>query len=284
MKSWMLLALLGLTAGCGESDEWVARTASPYQAYASETHMAGPKDVCIVTHFTSNMDTYALDASDNHQAYAWRHGYKTFAYRGRISGDQFIDPDNAERLRHDGLYWQKIAAVQRLLAQRATIGDGPFCQWVMWIDADAIFTNFERSIESILAQYPGKDVVLAREYFDTFINAGVFFVNNSEQGRSFIDNVAGMFDVYKDEKLPEQQAMQDYALQRRIPLTPKQKHFEAYARDLRPEIVIAAQRTFNSFANASVPSDLVAHLAGTKGEKRKQRMQHMMDTRAVCAP
>jgi hypothetical protein len=281
--------LLAVLAGC-EKDP-VSRTAAPYRPYTTETRLLEAKqDICIVTQYTSNMDGYARIAVDNHQDYAFQHGYKAFSYRGRISGARFTDPANPERLRRDGLYWQKIAAVQLLLDRREADGSAA-CRWVMWLDGDAIFTNYPRTVESVLAPYADKDVVLSREHFDTLINAGVFFVKNTPKGRAFLEGVAAMYPAYKDYELPEQQAMQDYAFGKEVP-PPRTGLFEALLPRLRPEIGIAPQRTFDSFAEgghsdplyAWAPCDFVAHLAQVKTETRATRMAEMTAEAPHCAP
>jgi hypothetical protein len=279
--------MLTLLTGCPEG---VQRTAKPYAPYTTETFLSGSKAICVVTQFTSNQDAFALIAAGNHADYAFEHGYRAYAFRGRISGERFTDPAHPERLRRDGLYWQKIAAVQNLLSRHDAGGDA-LCHWVMWLDADAIFTNPQRSIETVLAPYAGKDVVLSREHFDTLINAGVFFVKNSAAGRAFLDGVAAMYPTHKDEELPEQTAMQDYAFDMHVP-KPRTGLFEALLPRLRPEIAIAPQRTFDSFAIEDAsdplyswePCDFVAHLAATKGDARVARMQEITETQPVCEP
>jgi len=275
---------------CGDGPP--PRTAHAYTPYASETYLAGPRDICIVTQYTSNQDVFASISADIHQAYAYEHGYKAYAFRGRISGDQFVDPGHSERLRRDGLYWQKVSAVKQVLERQDPVTHAPACRWVMWLDADAVFTNFNRSIDTVLSRFPGKDIILSREHFDTLINAGVYFVKNSPKGHAFLDAVAAMFPQYKNRELPEQMAMQDYAFDTRIP-EPYEGLYDQVLPRLRAEIGIAPQRTFNSFAISSMsdnalytwePCDFVAHLAATKADARANRMLEMKETMTECAP
>lgn len=282
------VCLLGFAAACGQSAP--PRTAGPYNSHASETVLlSGDKDLCIVTQYTSNQDSFASLAADNHQHYAASHRYRAYAYRGRISGELFSDPSHSNRVWRDGLYWQKLAATRMVLDRVSSTG-APVCRWVMWLDADAIFTNFDRPLEHVLAPYQDKDVVLAREHRDTLINAGVFFVKNSPKGRAFVDTVTAMYATHKDRGLPEQMAMQDYAFDTTVP-EPTPALFDTLLPRLREEVAIAPQRIFDSFhidgasfdpIESWEPCDLVAHIAGTRANRRVEMMQELMNSMTTC--
>ena len=282
-----------LLTGCPEP-----RRASPYRPFHSHLTLVGTGDVCVVTHFTSNMDRYASIASDNHQEYAYFHGYHYSAFRGRISGERFSDPEHPERLYRDGLYWQKIAAVQDRLRARQPGGDGALCRWVMWVDADVIFTNFERPIEHLVAPWETsdvnfrgepKDVVLPREHSDTIINAGVFLVKNTPGGNHFIDSVADRYEAYKKRKLPEQEAIQDYAFNSDLE-TPGRCIYERVADKQRDNVAVVPQRQFNSFYQPDTRGgkvywekcDFVAHFAALGTAVRVEHMLRVIEEREPC--
>ena len=261
---------------------------------ASVTHQPGTKPLCIVTQYTANQDSFAHLAVNNHRAYARAHDYHAIAFRGRISGERFRDPAHPEdSLRGGGWYWQKLAATQLVLEQDDALGQN-MCDWVMWVDADILFTNFNKSLEAEIARYvsEGTDVILAREeanFPGVLINTGAFFVRNTDKGRNFLAHVAERYPGYKDGALPDQDAIQDYALGVNAH-TLDRTDWDALQYSRRPEVSIAPQRAFNSFARDGEmpaaaqwqPCDLVAHLAGVSASRRAGRMLEINATIRKC--
>lgn len=284
-KAFRLVLLLS-TAG--------SLTACP-NVEPQDTHLAGHKDICIATQYTHNIKEYAMVAVDNQARYAKRHGYHAFSFVGRPSGERFLDPSRSDqKLFGEGWYWQKIAVVEKLLGERDDQG-GNLCNWVMWVDADIVFTNFTIALEERIATYApteATDVILAREEagYPSLVNAGAFFVRNSEGGRKFIADIGGMYDEYKNRQLPEQDAMQDTVFQ--VSQDHPQRSELAFVNQrVRSDMALAPQRAFNSFhrPNNSLPSsgrwypcDLLAHLAGTPHGKRVSLMEELEESIAHC--
>ena len=266
-----------------------------YEALLSDN--LGDKDICIVSHHSrasrDASDDFEAYSLGNHLDYALRHNYHYYRFQGRISGDNFLDTEagGVEDVRGGGAYWQKLSAVAAM-ADRSDDQGMPICRWLMWIDSDAIFTNFHVSIESILREYgqrgrQRKEVIVAREtagWPHNLINSGVFFVRNSWQGRAFLEGVARSHDQgYRGSVLPDQDGMTHYAVGIDPSLLEESNHATALAH-LRPEIGIAPQRAFNSFYWVDVrgrptiatterfrpqraawhPGDFVGHFAGVK--------------------
>ena len=274
--------------GCGWISFTLALAACAADApQAEETSVPGPQPICIATHYTHDACVFGDIASENHNAYARRHGYTAFTFKGRFSGDRFRDDAPAPpwfRPLHvygEGLYWQKIHVVQTLLERVAPGTSEPLCQWVMWMDDDAIFTNFTHRIEATLAAHPDKDVIIAREHHASTVNSGAFFVKNSPQGRDFIASVADMYDAYKNATFPEQQAIQDHIFQLAGP-TAGYVPLEDVHHRLLPHVAVTEQRAFNSFLPSWQRCDFVLHAAGVPHQARAQVLIEHMRTIPSC--
>lgn len=172
----------------------------------------------ILSHYTTDEENLGfIDlATKNHQKYARLHNYDYFFRNGTIT-KKYFDPKGKNRTFQLGLYWQKIEATRELLAMKKN-GKNVY-DYVLWIDADAIFTNIFLSLEEIINRAP-KDAffivaddpsALARNIHHSCINTGVYIIKNSSQGRNFIDTVDKSFEIYKSLDWPEQLAMGDVA-------------------------------------------------------------------------
>ena len=265
---------------------------------------AGRKDFCVVSHHMKNEAPYAVVSGHNHHAYAKHHDYQYYGFRGRISGDMFVDARHGDLDDKfgGGLYWQELSALAWVAGQQNKAG-GPACRWLMWMDADAIYTNFHLTMDSLVRHFAeigevDKDVILAREdtdYLGSFINAGVFLVKNSAGGREFLREVAARFIDYNEAgKFADQGAIQDYALGQLTTDQPMsvRAELETGARD---NVAIIPQRAMNSFywrgdlqhdahtsrASEWEPCDWVLHIASRNTQDRRrhieQRMQSVLD-------
>lgn len=111
--------------------------------------MQGPK-ILIVSHCT--LDGNFLHYTwKNHKAYASQHGYDYWFRNGNIDDGRFRDESNRSSKVHNlGLYWQKTAAVKQGLNKVDEHGKRIY-DIVVWIDADAFFTDISKSIEKQLS-------------------------------------------------------------------------------------------------------------------------------------
>lgn len=149
-----------------------------------------------------------------------------------------------------GLFWQKLTAVRELLDRTLTTTGCRQCDWVMWLDADVVITRPSQSLENLVelalrtsakSDWDKVHVVLSDDPL-VWINSGVFFVRNTEQGRSFIDAVTALYPLYKDLELPEQSAMEVLAF-----LGHGGGDSDKNNRAPHPNIIVVPQRQFNSF-------------------------------------
>lgn len=123
-----------------------------------------------VSHFTwhklvSCRDFGRIGTHHNLQDYALRHGYR-FQDQSHL-----LDSSRPPA-------WSKILAVQDLF------DDG--CDWVLWMDADAVIMNSTIELESrIPAPDSGIDLVVTHDRRFT-ANSGVWLLRNSQFGRDFL--------------------------------------------------------------------------------------------------
>ncbi len=255
----------------------------------------GTKPICVLTQYTANCDNFASVAAVNHEEYAAAHGYHYFRFRGRVSGEGFTDPESTGTfIFRQGLYWQKLAATRYVLQQQAPGLQTPLCDWVMWVDSDVLFTNFTRTVETVMAPYADMDVILSREqkgYPGTHINSGVYFVRNNAAGNEFVNDIANMYPTYKNWPLPDQDAIQDWAFQARDG-SEDRNNYEALRRGLRSHVGLAPQRLFNAFYQPEEvsqefvhwqPCDFIAHFAGVGHVERGILMREVAKNLGYCA-
>lgn len=276
----------------GERDLFdVARSVSP-QHFAKYT--PGQRGICLVDTHMPERDIYAVPAGRNHADYAEARDYSYLSFTGRISQELFR---NAARgpvsdAHAGGLYWQAIVAHARAMEERRESG-APLCEWTMWMDNDAIVTNFDQSVESLILNIRAErhmadlHLILSREdtdYPGSFINSGVYFIRNSEKGRTFLRDVAALWPTYQHyTHTDDQRAMTQVVFGRDpvgLPMTMREElegHMPSFA-------AAVPQKLFNSFKwrgdvthhnHTSLlsewePGDFVLHIASRNPADRRR--------------
>jgi hypothetical protein len=76
--------------------------------------------------------------------------------------------------------WNKIHAILKYL------GD---CKLLFWVDTDAVFVDMDKTLESFMEMYPGKDFLVSWPRTDRMLNAGVMLFRNTPTVREFFLNV-----------------------------------------------------------------------------------------------
>lgn len=211
-------------------------------------------NIIILSHYAGESD-YLAHTIPNQREYAARHGYK-YSFREGILSNEFCNPNSTQKKIADGLYWQKLVAVKDALNAIDPETRSAY-DWVLWVDADALFTNMDQTIESIIEKHanPSTDLLIASDHFivESFdflglsaVNAGVFLLRNTRWSRKFVDEWIGSFEKYKDGRTPEQTAMgallgnfdeNDSCLKR----SEKQRLVEK-----NPHVVVVPQRSLNA--------------------------------------
>lgn len=192
------------------------------------------------------MEPSAALAADNKRQYALAHNY---AFVARSS--EFAQQDlRAEKRR---TVWGKIDAVQKVL---------PKYDWIFWMDMDAVILNPDHTVQGILdtlrKDYPegprafekNIDLVIAKPTKDKMINAGVFFMRNTEWAQKFLNAVQESKNWYNKGPSYEQGAMWDL-----IQEPGYKEHVLLLEND---------DHTFNTLPKRYVPGDFIVHFAPDK--------------------
>ena len=249
--------------------------------------------VCIVSHYMPNIAYYAAETVENHKNYARTHGYLYQAHQGLIAGGRFLFPEYPldDPLFRYGIYWQSLAALEHAMARKLPHSQQPLCERVMWVDADALFTRFDSSVEQTLDRWNAKhsDIVLNREMCSQTVNAGIMVLKNSAASRDFLGQIMGMFPRYRHDRTPEQMAMTDLVLS-------EENRRAGVNASLSANVTVLPQRAMNSLAGrehrqffrlAEDPDgfwhegDFMGHFYGPKHpQKFRGRVQWMRDMAA----
>lgn len=288
MRFGTWIVLLGLLVSCGKPEQFDRVFEDPNRVIRDRNCQPGGKCVAIISHSTLDAKYLPLTI-DNHRRYASTLGYD-YIFRNNLLTTRFVDEYAEKKVFQLGLYWQKIQALQEAMDEMD--GDQRRYKWLLWIDADALFTNFEWSIEEKVKEHAGDFenpthyFMASREPF-SFINAGVLLFHNDEASRKMIDVIARAFPWYVHQSLPEQDAISDYIAG--FLTEPRPGDFRVTPirqRDYKnPDLLIAGtkrltQRALNSFyggwwpwaaSNDVVwaPGDFVAHFAVVKDKGKE---------------
>lgn len=255
--------------------------------------------IAIVDHSTLDAPFFKL-SQENHRNYAKKHGYHYISRNGVISGAYFKDPQHTNRIRNLGLYWQKITALLDAANITNPNNQERKYEWLLWMDADALFTNMDKRLEDIIQNYPEAYLIMPSdesEFGDPqaiVINNGVFLIRNNELGRLFLERARDLYGAYKDNGCPEQDAMQDLIFGRvDSNLSPQVRHLEDFMNTTTRKLhhpkmngtVVVPQRLMDSFYRLENekrgaqwhPGDFIAHFNGPQApDLRLERMKHVL--------
>jgi len=123
------------------------------------------------------------------QEYANAHNYKFFYKNSDFSKDYFI-------------YFEKPKIILDTLLNNSI-------EWIWWIDIDAIITNHNIKLQSIIDDR--YDIIISTD--GAGINCGSFLVKNSNKGRAWLEMIYSHRFVpkYTNNKWPEQLVIHDTA-------------------------------------------------------------------------
>jgi hypothetical protein len=227
----------------------------------------------IVSHSTSDVN-YLSYTLKNHEEYANKHDYDYWFRSGIIDDGKFQNKYGKDYIFKNGIYWQKLIAVKQAMDEKNDKGQ-PRYEWILWVDADAFFTDPNQGIDDLLKRYLKEDdfLLIAKDPLSC-VNAGVWILKNNDEGRAFINLVEESFPFYKNVRWPEQQAMQDiiysYVTRRDIEnkkVSPEETR-DCNQNRIIKGVKVVPQRTINSFYTVArediawQPGDFIAHLAG----------------------
>ena len=195
-------------------------------------HAGGPSSIAVATLYTPEIADYGALTAGVLTAYARRHGYSSIVATAALDGDR---PPS----------WSKLLLVERYLLEH------PECQWILWIDADALITNPTRRIESLLDN--DTDFLAAEDLAPSPMNMGVFLARNCP---SVLDLLRRAYRKvqYLNHPWWEQPAVVEA--------------LGESGKELRTRIV--PRRLFNLFPGEHQSGNFVLHFAGSTHEEKLQ--------------
>lgn len=193
------------------------------------TEYNGCSKIAIVCLATSNMKDMTAVSRKNHTFYAKKHNYTYLFYPDSIVQQNYVT-------------WNKVFVLKEVLEN---------FDYVMWIDADAIFTNTDITIESILA-VKNKNMHICDDIGGWRVNTGVMIWKNDPWSLKTVADWSQMI------KIPHSQGAE-------------QAQLIEYLRKNDPECenwCLHPRKTFNSHPKEHNKGDFVLHMMGLSGEER----------------
>lgn len=120
--------------------------------------------ICVASIATGDMDELTSMTWPNKEEYCKKHGY-----HGVLQKQTW-----------DYLGFDKIIFIKALL-------ESDRYEWILWADNDTLFTNFDKKIEDVIDN--DFHFIVCADYGGD-VNAGVFLVKNSKEGREYIDHLS----------------------------------------------------------------------------------------------
>jgi hypothetical protein len=190
----------------------------------------GKKNIAIVTLATPNMKSMTDISFKNHAFYAKKHDYNYVSYYDSLVDFKYVT-------------WNKVFAISDLISS---------FEYICWIDADAIFTNMDTTLESIIEQNPQKHLHVCDDIGGWRLNTGVMIWENCEWSTRVLKDWSEM------EKIPHNQGAEQQQL---INYLKKHDndciHWHVYNRKL-----------FNAHPKDHTEGDFVLHMMGLSGTER----------------
>ena len=190
----------------------------------------GKKNIAIVALATPNMKSMSDISFANHAFYAKKHNYNYISYYNTLVDFKYVT-------------WNKVFVISDLLSS---------FKYICWIDADAIFTNMDTTLESIINQNPQKHLHVCDDIGGWRLNTGVMIWENCDWSKQVLKDWSEM------EKIPHNQGAEQQQL---INYLKKHDndcvHWHVYNRKL-----------FNAHPKEHSEGDFILHMMGLSGTER----------------
>ena len=136
-----------------------------------EMHNSGCK-IAIVTQNTPNLiESYYKNVRENHIMYCNKNNYTYYVFYENLA-------EEVEKGESPKICWSKTKACLNVIKNH---------EYIMWMDADAIFANQNIKIEDMINKYPNKHFYLSKDPKTHFINSGVMIWKNSNEGNEILN-------------------------------------------------------------------------------------------------
>lgn len=148
--------------------------------------------ILVCTLMTGAVFEYGKYSAKINEAYCKKHGY-----------DWYVETELINKKYHP--YWNKLLLIESNLVFSA-------CRWdyVMFIDADACFTNFDITLDKFID--PVRPVTVAYQNKDLYkgplgMNSGVMLFKNCKESTDYLVEAFDLFEACKKDPCPEQLAL-----------------------------------------------------------------------------
>lgn len=195
------------------------------------------KRICICMNHTKNIFEYSKLSEKINRKYAKKHGYEFRIFEKEMT-------DRAPQ-------WCMIPVLLELL------GSGEF-DYVFWIDADAIFNDFSKGLDNIVALDPSKDIYICDDSPNSgqkTTNTGTLLVKNTKWANDILNEVWSYKGQYLYEATHEQKVLGDIINSNR----PDSKFH------------VASTKEFNSHMGENTKEDFIHHYMSRDTEYRVEK-------------
>ena len=206
--------------------------------------------IIICMSYTDNISSYSKHTEYLNKKYAEKHGYGFVKYNVELN-------DRAQQ-------WCKVKTINDLLQKNIDY------DYIFWIDSDAFFNNFNKSLDSIIDKYTDKDIIICDDIPNSgkknTINTGTMFIKCSEWSKQFCNEWFNYEGEFLHTHYHEQSVLENY--------------INNDINDFKKHIKIYPTKTFNSDANElneyKKTDDLIIHLMARTPEIRVYYIQKWM--------
>jgi hypothetical protein len=201
--------------------------------------------ITLVTFFDVLMAEVGELTSAVLRDYAAHNGYSFVCQKGIIDSTR-------------GVMWNKISVVQRVLCEDS-------CDWLMWIDADALVVNPSVKIESLIAQVPeGRAAAFATD--DNGLCAGVFLLRSCDWSKAFLDTLYFLGDINCEDEYGHGLRAEQNCIKGLM------KHFRSVA----DRIHLFEQNVMNAYEHTRQSGDFILHLSSFSNEERVAKLRRLL--------
>ncbi|PWU06878.1 MAG: hypothetical protein C5B47_06930 [Verrucomicrobia bacterium] len=196
--------------------------------------------IAIVHAFSENLQNLADVTFPNHVEYASKHGYV-------VKTKEIVYPWDSP--------WEKIQIIQEVLAD-------PNIRKVLWIDADAIFTNMELPLTQHL---PDGKIVITCDAFGP--NAGILWLTNCPEVRRLLQAVTMVRPMFRASPWNEQTALRHLFLHPpydKLVTYVEQRQMNAYFCEYSPSLLGPPPNDIGKWQ----PGDFILHRPGIDNKVR----------------
>ncbi len=210
-------------------------------------------EIIFVSVYTPNILNYAKHSIINLMAYAKKYNYGVIIYNQQLN---------------DNVYpcWNKIASILVNLSK---------CKYLVWIDADAIISNFSVPIDTFIKKDPKKDLYLCNDiYIDKeCINSGVMIIKNTEWSYNLFKKVwfSEIPHHHNDQNVIWLEIMKEID-----PNVSNELYYPKYCKNLEhPKVLLLPEKNFNSNIYNYTLDDFILHLMGVNMDSRINIMRQI---------